>query len=109
MRLFSLFKTPEQVKTISAKEFKEIIKKPEVQLIDVRTLDEYNAGTIDGAILIDVSSRNFLEKVQKELDSSKPVAVFCRSGARSMKAARLLSEKGFPVIYNLKGGMLGWR
>ncbi len=109
MRLFSIFKTPEQVKNLSVKEFKETIKDPDIQLVDVRTLEEFNAGTIDGAIQIDVSSSNFLEKAQKELDSSKPVALFCRSGARSMHAARLLANKGFPVVYNLKGGIIAWR
>ena len=43
------------------------------------------------------------------LDKSKPVAVYCKSGNRSKKAALIMSEIGFSYIYNLNGGILSWK
>jgi rhodanese-related sulfurtransferase len=42
------------------------------------------------------------------LDKSKKVLVFCRSGNRSVSAARILESNGFTVI-NMNGGMNGWK
>lgn len=44
-----------------------------------------------------------------ELDPEQPVVVYCRSGSRSAWAARRLRERGFEQVWNLKGGVLGWR
>ncbi|OJV36245.1 MAG: hypothetical protein BGO33_05095 [Bacteroidia bacterium 43-41] len=76
--------------------------------IDVRTAQEYAQGTINKAKLIDVSSADFEQKIEK-LDKTCPVAVFCHSGARSMYAAKVLAKKGFSTVYNLKGGIVFWR
>ncbi|WP_367275150.1 rhodanese-like domain-containing protein [uncultured Maribacter sp.] len=46
----------------------------------------------------------YFEKVNKE----KPVFVYCRSGARSQKAARKLLKMGFTQVYDLKGGYTSW-
>ncbi|WP_311182701.1 rhodanese-like domain-containing protein [Hymenobacter volaticus] len=34
-----------------------------------------------------------------------PVVVYCQSGGRSRKAARLLQDRGFPVVYSLQNGL----
>ncbi|TVP42395.1 MAG: hypothetical protein EA350_16010 [Gemmatimonadales bacterium] len=44
-----------------------------------------------------------------ELDPDAAVVVYCRSGARSAWAVRQLKERGFEQVWNLKGGVLGWR
>ena len=44
-----------------------------------------------------------------ELDRGAPLVIYCRSGSRSMWAARLLQERGFVNVLNLKGGILAWR
>lgn len=109
MGLFNFFSTSGNIKTLTPNEFKKVIADPKVQLVDVRTLDEYASGTIGQAIQIDVTSSDFIKNVRKKLDKSRPVAVFCRSGVRSMRAAQMLTKEGFPVIYNLKGGILAWK
>ena len=109
MSLFSFFKSPENVKSLRAAHFKEIIKNPEVQLVDVRTSEEFRQGTIANATLIDIYSCDFEKNIDERLDISRPVAVFCHSGARSMYAARILAQQGFMTIYNLKGGIICWR
>ena len=78
-----------------------------VQLVDVRTPEEYAEGHLAGAIDIDWKADGFLEKAQSLLDTSRPVLVYCRSGKRSASAAAELGKAGFQT-YNLLGGYLGW-
>ena len=98
------------IRTVNATEFSQLIKdsKP-VQLVDVRTPEEFQAGHIPGAILIDVKSADFNRLAEEKLKKDLPVAVYCRSGMRSLKAANQLKEKGFKPIYNLKGGFMEWQ
>jgi adenylyltransferase/sulfurtransferase len=44
-----------------------------------------------------------------ELDPQEPLVLYCRSGARSGFATQFLLEQGFEQVWNLKGGMLGWK
>ena len=71
-----------------------------VTLLDVRTTEEYQAGTIDGFINIPVDE---LRGRLDALDPSKPVYVTCQVGLRGYAASRILMQKGFDV-YNLSGG-----
>jgi len=88
---------------ISASKAKEIIKKPNVQVLDVRTKEEVSAGTIPGSINIDFYSPDFKQKLET-LDKSKPVVVYCAAGGRSAKAMKQMSEVGFKEVYNVTGG-----
>lgn len=88
--------------------FQTFIAAPEVQLLDVRTPDEYAEGHIAGAVLVDVNESDFEDKAVAVLDASRPVAVYCRSGRRSARAANLLSGQGCQVT-NLAGGILAWQ
>ena len=83
-------------------------KEQGLQLIDVRTPEEYAGGTIPGAVMIDVKDNAFAANAEAKLDKGKPVAVFCRSGRRSAAAASILTEKGFKTVVNLIGGFLAW-
>jgi rhodanese-related sulfurtransferase len=49
-----------------------------------------------------------IEKLFAKLNKNKPVYVYCRSGARSQRAARKLVEMGFLKIYDLEGGYMSW-
>ena len=75
------------------------------QLLDVRTPSEFSQGHIDGALNIPVGE---IQGRLSELTSkSKPVVVYCRSGGRSAKAAKLLTTAGFEAVYDL-GGQGNW-
>ena len=77
-------------------------------ILDVRTLEEYNAGHIPNATLIDINKpKDFLEKILA-LDNSKNFYVYCRSGSRSSKACQIMKHYGFRVVKNLLGGFLEW-
>ncbi len=80
-----------------------------IQLIDVRTPQEYQAGHIEGAILIDFLSPNFLSEAKAKLDPKKPVYLYCKSGGRSGRAMQLLADQGFVKLTNLIGGYDGWK
>ena len=88
--------------------FQTFIAAPDVQLLDVRTPDEFAEGHIAGALLVDVNESDFEEKAVAVLDASRPVAVYCRSGRRSARAASLLTARGYKVT-NLEGGVLAWQ
>lgn len=87
--------------------FAQLISEDAVQLIDVRTAEEYAEGHIAGAANVDVKSSNFIAAVSAQLSKERPVAVYCRSGRRSANAANQLASEGFSVT-NLSGGILAW-
>lgn len=75
-------------------------------LLDVRSPSEFNSGTIKGAKNSNMMSPSFSSEIGK-MDPSKTYFVFCRSGARSGMAAKMMSKVGLKVI-NLKGGISAW-
>lgn len=97
----------DKIQVISAKEYAEEIKN-EVQLVDVRTPQEYAQGKIKNAVNIDVTSSSFERSIQA-LDKSKPVYIYCRSGSRSRTAAQKMIELGFTQVIDLRGGYLSWK
>ena len=100
----------QNIRSVDADGFEKLISREKVQLLDVRTKTEFIEGRIasDKVKNIDYRQPDFIEQADKELDKGRPVAVYCRSGRRSMDAAKLLVEHGFEVI-NLKGGILEWQ
>lgn len=94
--------------TMGVEEFQNYIADPTVQLLDVRTPEEYAEGHIAGAILVDVNDTAFVDKAIAVLDPNRRVAVYCRSGRRSARAASLLAGCGLGVT-NLAGGVIAWQ
>ena len=84
------------------------VARPGVQLVDVRTPAEYLDGHLDGAQNIDMQADDFINVARARLDRRKPVAVYCRSGKRSARAAQMLADAGFKVT-NLAGGINDWK
>ena len=97
-------KNNESVKTVKTEEFAEMMAQKDVRLIDVRTPKEYAEGHLAGAENIDVKAADFAERIK---DIKGTVAVYCRSGKRSLKAAEQLVKQGC-TVYNLDGGILAW-
>ncbi|MBT8385194.1 MAG: rhodanese-like domain-containing protein [Bacteroidia bacterium] len=98
----------ETVVELNAQSFFNEIQGENIQLVDVRTLGEYNSGHIKNALLIDFYNPEFYNEMNDTLDKEKPVYVYCRSGNRSGKAAKELEKLGFIKIIDLDGGINSW-
>jgi rhodanese-related sulfurtransferase len=77
------------------------------QFVDVRTPQEYAGGHIDNAINIDYQAPDFKEKINS-LDKNGSYIVYCRTGARSAAASKVMVELGFQNIINMTGGYTDW-
>jgi sulfur-carrier protein adenylyltransferase/sulfurtransferase len=76
-------------------------------LVDTREPAEWNQGHLEGATLVPpVTVEERIGEVAP--DRERPVLLYCRSGARSMRAARLLKELGYAEPINVAGGILAW-
>jgi rhodanese-related sulfurtransferase len=98
----------EAIELITAAEMKEISKIEGIQLVDVRTPNEYNEGHLPNALNIDFLDKNFEINIQ-QLDKTKPVIVYCQRGSRSAKCASQLIANGFVKIYDLDNGFSKWK
>ena len=76
-------------------------------VLDVRTPEEFAAGVLPGAILIDINNPSFTSEVS-ELDPERPYLVYCRSGNRSAAAVEIMQDLGFTEIYELEDGIQAW-
>lgn len=72
-----------------------------VQLIDVRTADEFALGNISGAINIPLDE---LRDRLNEFDTEKPIVLYCAVGLRGYLASRILHGRGYQNVRNLSGG-----
>lgn len=73
-------------------------------LLDVREVEEWQAGHIPGALHIPLSE---LGARYREISGDQPLYVICRSGSRSDYAAQALAQAGWQVT-NVADGMIGW-
>lgn len=97
-----------EVKLVSAEEMQSILELEDVQLVDVRTAEEFAIEHIPNAQNIDFRSPTFEKDITK-LDKSKPVVLYCKSGGRSSKCVKKMEEAGFEKIYELDGGLSKWK
>lgn len=98
----------EPFKNLSADDFENLIADDSVQCVDVRTAAEFSDGHIEGSLNLNVMDERFASDAEEVLEPGRPVAVYCKSGRRSRKAARILAKKGFKV-YNLDKGFTDWK
>lgn len=97
-------KPQDRITILHVNDFEQLVKKGEMRVIDVRTRSEYAEAHIAGAENIDVNQPDFIERLHLKGD----VAVYCRTGKRSARAAMLIAEQGYNV-YDLGGGIMAWR
>ncbi len=76
-------------------------------ILDVRTPDEFAAGHLDGATMIDFYSPDFADRLAA-LDRDVPYLLYCRSGNRSGQARQLMSDLGFADVADIDGGISAW-
>ena len=95
---------------LNAKQFNDLVEKPETLLVDMRNHYESEIGHFEGAILPDVDSfRESLPIIEKSLNKhkeSKNIVMYCTGGIRCEKASAFLKHKGFKNVFQLKGGII---
>jgi phage shock protein E len=74
-------------------------------LVDVRSPEEFATGHIPGAVNIALPN---LPQRMATLPHDQPIILYCRSGARSHEAVKILAQGGFSDIHDL-GGITEWR
>lgn len=95
------------IKRVDIDAFKSAIESGDYVLFDVRTVEEYMEGHIEGA-----KSLNFLddkfEKTISNIDKSQKYLIYCQSGGRSAKALKKMEEAGFTHVLELESGYQSW-
>jgi rhodanese-related sulfurtransferase len=94
------------VSEMTPQEARPAVEAAYAQFIDVRTPEEFNSGHAARArnIPLDTLAQN-LDKLEK----NEPVYLICQTGKRSMKAAQMLNEAGFPQTVSIAGGTTAWQ
>ena len=97
----------EELKPISVEQVKEDLDEgKDFILLDVRTVEEYEAGHIEGAINIPL--KDLAYEVENEIpDTKETIYLYCRSGVRVITAGHILHDLGYENVYNM-GGILSW-
>lgn len=95
----------DKIKSIDVAELNQKLQSDEKPIvIDVRNEHEYVLGNI-GAVHVPLSG---LAEKLNEFDKNAEIVVHCRSGKRSMQAARQMVSAGFTDVTNLTGGLVAW-
>lgn len=96
------------IKTMNVHELKNTMKNhPDLCLIDVRELEEWNELHIPGAVHIPK------DKITSCIQSKAPnkdqtIYLHCKSGVRSLYAAHILITLGYQEVYSVDGGIMEW-
>jgi rhodanese-related sulfurtransferase len=96
-------KAGETTREVSRDEAQRLIEDG-AQLVDVRADHEWEAGRIAGATHLPLAE---LAERTGELDSDRPVVLYCRGGTRSTMATDALADAGFDAA-KLSEGIVGW-
>ena len=101
-------KSDSNVEVVPPRQYQSMLDNdPNAYLVDARKPDEYAAGHLKGAHLINWLDTDTYKQSFEDFDKSKTIYIYCRSGRRSNEAAVWLAGNGYRVV-DLKGGILEW-
>ena len=97
-----------KVPEIAPQKLQALLTQSAVQIIDVRTEEEWRRSRIPGALNLPITqfSRANIDALQLRRDA--PVVAICLSAHRSIPAVRQLQAMGFAQVYQLQQGMRQW-
>ena len=95
------------INKVSVQQAEEMIAVEKVRVIDVRTKSEFTSKHIKNAVNIVVENDD-LNSYLDTMDKSEPLLVYCNKGGQSARCAQILQDKGFTLIYDMKGGITKW-
>lgn len=94
---------------IAPEAFAKKMQEGDMVLLDVRTVEEFAEGHLEGAQQYDYYETESFKSMLEGLDKSKTYLIYCRSGSRSGNTMSMMQNMGFTSVYNLDGGILAWR
>ena len=94
---------------VEAADWNDLIRSPDVAVIDTRNDYEVAIGTFEGAV--DPQTESFRDfpawwEANKDRFHNKRIAMFCTGGIRCEKSTNYLLGQGVPEVYHLRGGIL---
>lgn len=95
------------IKQVNTEQFQQLIKNPKGVLLDVRTQSEFRNGHISSSGQLNYYALDFKKRLLL-LPKNEPIYLYCNTGYRSGKAARILVENGYRNVYNLEHGIMDW-
>ncbi len=97
------------IRLVSAEDGATIQTSPpqDLVILDVRTLEEFSEGHLEGAAMLDFYRDDFADELAK-LDRDVPYLLYCRSGNRSGQTAAIMRELGFTDVADIDGGIGAW-
>tara|TARA_R110001583_G_scaffold13561_1_gene57928 strand:+ start:2521 stop:3252 length:732 start_codon:yes stop_codon:yes gene_type:complete len=96
-----------EIKQINSTQFEKLINEGDGTLLDVRTLNEFKNGHLKNAGQLNYYATDFKQKLLL-LPKSQAVYLYCNTGYRSKRAAKILVKNGFKRVYNLEHGIMEW-
>lgn len=96
------------IREIGPAEATRMMNHEKAVVLDVRNEQEFGTGHILNAM--NIPAAELAEKSEKlEKHKNRPVIFTCKQGLDSLRAARVLRQKGFEELYCLKGGLQAWQ
>ena len=96
-----------EIKKINSSQFEKLINEGDGTLLDVRTLHEFKNGHLKNAGQLNYYATDFRQKLLL-LPKDQAVYLYCNTGYRSKRAAKMLVKNGFKRVYNLEHGIMEW-
>jgi len=85
----------------------QLVNTKNAVLLDVREPNEFTDGRLPGAVNVPLSQLVGAKEIGKL--SGRPVIVYCERGGRSRGVGAALAKQGITDVYNLAGGIRGWK
>ena len=95
------------IQDISKNDVLDLLEDKSINIIDLRTDEEFSKGSIKYSYNIDFQKSEFIDNLNL-LDKKKAYIIYCKSGNRSEKASLIMKSLGFKVIYHYKKGYQDW-
>ena len=95
------------IQDISKNDVLDLLEDKSINIIDLRTDEEFSKGSIKYSYNIDFQKREFIDNLDL-LDKEKAYIIYCKSGNRSEKASLIMKTLGFTLIYHYKQGYQDW-
>ncbi|HXC25410.1 MAG TPA: ThiF family adenylyltransferase, partial [Gemmatimonadaceae bacterium] len=97
---------PAEIQDITPRALHDRLKRgDDIDLVDVREPFEWEIGHVAGARLVPLGT---IPEALSTFDPSREIALYCKGGVRSRKAAAALIDAGFTRVLNVEGGILRW-